>query len=102
MSEPKRIRTYEGEALERRRAYQRAYNQKKRDAEKAQGKKPYQRQPHQAPMASTPQKPDNYLETIVKQHTPDEIRKMIEADKLKAGNDFNDSSIEFFNQFKKN
>lgn len=57
--------------------------------------------PHQAPMAQTPEKPDDYTGTIVKRHSSDEIRKMLEADKLKAGNDFNDSQLAFFSQFRK-
>lgn len=106
MTEPKRKRTYEGEQLERRRAYQRQYNQQQRDEAKAAKHRPLrpieiaqQRQPSQksgekAEMAQFARK------WAAQELCMEAWQAEIEADYQRYSHDWHDESREFFERLR--
>ncbi len=104
-AEPKRKRIYEGEALERRRAYQRVYGQKQRDKAKAEkgiiGK--VERQAHQnfsfAPFGTLSEEKQALGRLLGQIMTASEIEAECAHD-LQDGNASN-YNFEYFKRFRK-
>lgn len=106
-AEPKRKRVYEGAEKERRLAYQRQYNQRKRDEEKAAKHRPLKpieiAQQRRVPLhkvaneGSKEEMAEFGRKWAAQKRDTQAYLAMLEQEKLQAGNDWNDSAWEHCN-----